>query len=318
MNPDQDLRELPQPSAGQLESQKPEAVILILADIRGYTRYMTPNAKTLAHSQAIITELVETIIQQVDMPLEVAKLEGDAVFLFGRKAVAPEAWAEMRRHIGEWLLTLFNAFAEKLAEWGCSNTCACGPCRNLAQLRLKLIVHSGEALFHRVARFEELAGVDVILVHRLLKNSVPARQYLLLTEAAWRELEFPAEVVWSSGSEHYEDFDHVPTRVHLADGGQPPGAARQWAPSQGRVRAAVWLQLQLWRHSIGPALGWRPKRLAGTNHATAAARSRGFALAMLMLTPLLLPAGLLVAVAHSILVENRASRKEEPCTSTHS
>ena len=38
---------------------QPEAVLLIIADISGYTRYMTANAKTLAHSQTIITELVK-------------------------------------------------------------------------------------------------------------------------------------------------------------------------------------------------------------------------------------------------------------------
>ncbi len=38
-----------------------EPVLLIIADISGYTRYMTANAKTLAHSQTIITELFKTI-----------------------------------------------------------------------------------------------------------------------------------------------------------------------------------------------------------------------------------------------------------------
>jgi len=37
---------------------KPEPVLLIIADISGYTRYMTANAKTLAHRRIIITELV--------------------------------------------------------------------------------------------------------------------------------------------------------------------------------------------------------------------------------------------------------------------
>ena len=57
----------------------PEPVVLIIADISGYTHYMTANAKTLAHSQTLITELVKTILVQVELPLKVAKLEGDAV-----------------------------------------------------------------------------------------------------------------------------------------------------------------------------------------------------------------------------------------------
>lgn len=55
----------------------PEPVLLIIADISGYTRYMTANAKTLAHGQTIITELIHAIVHQIELPLEVAKLEGD-------------------------------------------------------------------------------------------------------------------------------------------------------------------------------------------------------------------------------------------------
>ena len=72
----------------------PEPVLLIIADISGYTRYMTANAKTLAHSQTIITELVETIVKQSELPLEVSKLEGDAVFLYCRKLNGTPPWPE--------------------------------------------------------------------------------------------------------------------------------------------------------------------------------------------------------------------------------
>src|SRR5947208_12825941 len=87
---------------------KPEPVLLIIADISGYTRYMTANAKTLAHSQTIITELVKAIITIVELPLEVAKLEGDAVFLYCRKQNGARPWSETKRVIGEKLLTFFG------------------------------------------------------------------------------------------------------------------------------------------------------------------------------------------------------------------
>ena len=86
----------------------PEPVLLIIADISGYTRYMTANAKTLAHSQTIITELVKAIVQQIELPLEVAKLEGDAVFLFCRKQSGSRPWPEMKRIIGDKLFAFFQ------------------------------------------------------------------------------------------------------------------------------------------------------------------------------------------------------------------
>src|SRR5262245_51586540 len=100
-------------SSGMSESPAPDApepVLLIIADISGYTRYMTANAKTLAHSHTIITELVKAIIQAVELPLEVAKLEGDAVFLFCRKNKEAQPWLEIQRVIGQKLLTFFDSF----------------------------------------------------------------------------------------------------------------------------------------------------------------------------------------------------------------
>ncbi len=54
---------------------------------------------------------------------------------------------------------------------------------------MKLVMHTGEALIHRIKNFEELSGSDVILVHRLLKNSVSAKEYVLMTAETYSQLE---------------------------------------------------------------------------------------------------------------------------------
>jgi hypothetical protein len=43
----------------------------------------------------------------------------------------------------------------------------------------KLVGHLGEAAAQRIKNLTELAGVDVILVHRMLKNDVPVPEYML-------------------------------------------------------------------------------------------------------------------------------------------
>ena len=57
----------------------------------------------------------------------------------------------------------------------------------MPRLDLKLIAHSGRFRRQRLAGGEELVGRDVILVHRLLKNTLgfagPASGYLLMTAA---------------------------------------------------------------------------------------------------------------------------------------
>ena len=173
---------------------KERRVILIIADISGYTRFMMSNKTTLVHSQVIITELTKTIIKQIEIPLEVSKLEGDAVFLYAVKGESESAWEEIKKEIGEKLLRFLEVFSEKVVELSESNICDCNACNNINKLRLKIVVHSGEALFYRIDRFYELSGMDVIIVHRLLKNSVKSDQYLLMTEPAYTEIEFPEEI----------------------------------------------------------------------------------------------------------------------------
>ncbi|MCI0602795.1 DUF2652 domain-containing protein [bacterium] len=187
-------------------------VVLIIADISGYTRYMLANRRDLEHGQSVITELIKTIIKEVEIPLEVSKLEGDAVFMY---AIEGEAWNREKKLIGDRLPRFFHAFRARLDELKGSTDCICGACANIDKLRLKLIVHAGEAIFYEIAGFTELSGVDVIIVHRLLKNSVSSNQYILITEQALDELEVPSELVVYPNYEEYPEIGRIKTYVHF-------------------------------------------------------------------------------------------------------
>jgi class 3 adenylate cyclase len=189
-------------------------VVLIIADISGYTRFMVSNQQTLQHAQVIITELIQVIIRQVEIPLEIAKLEGDAVFLYALKDQSQTAWDSVRRQIGEKLIGFFEAFAAKIRELDQSNLCPCTACQHIDQLRLKAIVHSGQALFYTIGSFQELSGVDVILVHRLLKNTVASDQYILMTESAYRDVAFPQQIRVTEGHEVYGNIGRVKTYTY--------------------------------------------------------------------------------------------------------
>ena len=273
----------------------PELVLLIIADISGYTRYMTANAKTLAHSQTIITELVKAIIKQVELPIEVGKLEGDAVFLFCRKQNSSKPWLEAKRVIGEKLLTFFRMFSEKVGELSRSTTCTCNACTHIDKLRLKVVVHSGEALFYHVFNFLELAGVDVIIIHRLLKNSITADQYLLLTEAAQQDLEFAGQIPLVSGSETYDDIGRIRTLVYLPDGLPAAAAPRTETSFPNRFGKSWKLFCKLWFAPFAPK-----QRL---NHVTSDASlvgRIGFALLTVLLAPIYLPLGTMFVLFHAL------------------
>jgi hypothetical protein len=153
-------------------------VLLLIADIGGYTRFMSYTRTNLAHSQQIVAGLLEALIDAAEGTFEVAKLEGDAAFFY-RELKRDLPSAEEAEAV---LARMRYAFKRKLEDKQLNNVCSCEGCTNVDQLTLKFVVHTGEVAFQKVKHFVELAGVDVIIVHRMLKNDVPIKEYVLMTE----------------------------------------------------------------------------------------------------------------------------------------
>jgi hypothetical protein len=155
---------------------------LVIVDISGYTAFINERQTSLLHAEQIITELMESVIDRASHPLVVNKLEGDAALLYGEVAAGDRAGA---RDVLAQVKAFFPAFSACLGRQREARAhCVCDACTGIERLRLKAFVHEGELAVKQVRQFEELAGEEVILVHRLLKNHVPRREYVLLTEAA--------------------------------------------------------------------------------------------------------------------------------------
>lgn len=183
-------------------------LILVLADISGYSTFMTSHKKALAHGQMIITELLQEIIREAENVLHVSKLEGDAVFFYAER----EGAGGRKDNMGETLLRFFDVFHGKLGDLKAFSMCTCDACINVDRLRLKVIAHSGEALFYNIGGFSELSGVDVILAHRLLKNSVQADEYILMTDLAHQDIPL-SQKPDMEGEETYDALD--PIKIHV-------------------------------------------------------------------------------------------------------
>jgi len=153
------------------------STFLLIADIAGYTRFMKLHRVSLAHAQDIVARLLETVIDAAQPALKLAKIEGDAAFFY-----AP---AEQRGASGATLAdrsrAIYRAFHAKAADLRANTLCPCDGCQQAGMLKLKFVGHVGDVAVQKVKRMTELAGVDVILVHRLLKNAVPVPEYLLMT-----------------------------------------------------------------------------------------------------------------------------------------
>jgi len=100
-------------------------VVLILADISGYTRFMIANTTTAVHAQMVTTKLLEEIIREAEIPLQVKEVEGDAVFLYALKFSDGVEWGETRRLIGRKLLSFFDAFARGILAASEFTLCSC-------------------------------------------------------------------------------------------------------------------------------------------------------------------------------------------------
>lgn len=196
-----------------MENQQKHVVILI-ADISGYTKFMTRKRKSLAHAQVIITELMTSLIDEIKIPLRIIEIEGDAIFFIGVEESELFPWEQMVAIISEKLPEFFNVFYTRLHDLLRSNMCHCNACEGASDLKLKIITHIGEAVFYDIASFSKLSGPDVILTHRLLKNSIEADEYLLMTETAFSAFNQYRKFDAVKKIENVNSFGKIPLFIH--------------------------------------------------------------------------------------------------------
>lgn len=150
-----------------------EQGLLFIPDISGFTEFI--NSVELYHSQHIIQELLEVLLDANQMELEVSEIEGDAI-LFYKMGASPDLSASY-----EQVEKMFRAFHKHLELYEQRRTCHCNACISAIHLSLKIIMHFGEFTEYKVKNFQKLIGRDIIVAHQLLKNDIPENEYWLVT-----------------------------------------------------------------------------------------------------------------------------------------
>ena len=114
---------------------------------------------------------------------DLIEIEGDAAFL-SRDADALDDGARLTA-ITEAAVAMHRAFhaERRMVEL---NLCPCASCTQTGELKLKFVAHVGEVAIQKIKRRRKLIGMDVIFVHRLLKNPVEVPEYVLLSEDLYR------------------------------------------------------------------------------------------------------------------------------------
>jgi hypothetical protein len=181
--------------------------ILLISDITGYTTFL--NSSELEHAQDTLRSLLELLVDHTSSPLIISRLEGDAVISY-----APRGSYLQGQTIVELIERTYLDFRRALDLMVLNTTCTCKACRNISNLDLKFFVHYGSFMLEPIHTYIELVGSDVILLHRLTKNSVVEKTgikaYVLYTQVAVDELgidEFAESM--HRHAETYEDFGEV-------------------------------------------------------------------------------------------------------------
>ncbi|MDF1696273.1 MAG: DUF2652 domain-containing protein [Saprospiraceae bacterium] len=148
--------------------------LLFLPDISGFTNFV--QTTEVEHSQHVISELLEVLIGANTQDLQLAEIEGDALFFYKEEEIP-----SLEKLLAQ-IETMFTAFHSHLKLLEKNRVCPCNACSSAPNLQLKIVAHSGELQFINVQDNRKPFGAQVIEVHRLMKNSVPSDNYVLLSQ----------------------------------------------------------------------------------------------------------------------------------------
>ncbi|MDP6934691.1 MAG: DUF2652 domain-containing protein, partial [Myxococcota bacterium] len=179
------------------------ATLLFLPDISGFTRFV--QSTEVSHSQHIIAELLELLIAANSIGLELAEIEGDALFFYREELPTKE---QLQAQI-EKMMTIFYSHLRNLEK---NRICPCKACVTAPVLDLKIIAHCGVVQFITVQDQRKPFGPEVIQAHRLMKNSVDSDRYVLLSRTVVDELSLDEDLGAQSrpyvkGCDTYDDVE---------------------------------------------------------------------------------------------------------------
>lgn len=190
--------------------------VIVLGDVSGYTGLVTQTE--LTHAQSIIQFLFDQIYAATGEKFIVNEIEGDAIFAYAVEPKDPQAllmatFAQLK----DYGHAFYHARLQLINKPADANPCNCRACRNVDKLSFKFIVHHGQFGINKVGPFVKLIGADVVLAHRLLKNSVPANEYVLLTEPTLNLLPSAVQKTFTPATEMIDKFGQVRIAYRIFD-----------------------------------------------------------------------------------------------------
>src|SRR6476620_8514449 len=119
-----------------MASNQTQSALLFMPDISGFTQFV--NETEIIHSQHIIKELLEILIESNQIDLQVGEIEGDAIFFY-KLCEKPGVKILLEQVEG-----MFTRFHQHLKLYDHRRICPCGASKTAVDLTLKVVAHFGE------------------------------------------------------------------------------------------------------------------------------------------------------------------------------
>ena len=181
-------------------------LFIIIVDISGYTNFIRLHKMSLLHAEKIIGELMESMLDEVELPVIAHEILGDAISLYALDDGSPDLADNIYKQLEKYFLAFHKREAYLLRECG---YCICEACNNVGELKIKAILHSGEAAFTKVHDIQKISGEDIIISHRLLKNSIASDEYILVTNSFLERCHSFDKTDFKKHVEHYDGLGAV-------------------------------------------------------------------------------------------------------------
>ena len=157
--------------------------LLFIPDISGFTNFV--QTTEVEHSQHVISELLEVLIDANTQEMRLAEIEGDALFFYKEEELPSQ------EKLLAQIETMFTAFYSHLKLLETNRICPCNACASAPKLQLKIVAHCGNLQFIEVKENRKPFGQEVIEAHRLLKNSIDSENYTLISKELASTIELP-------------------------------------------------------------------------------------------------------------------------------
>ena len=184
---------------------KSKPTLIFIPDISGFTEFMS--SADPEHSNQLIPALLNKIIYSNKINLKVSEIEGDAVFFFKNDGLPP--FEDLIEQCEQFYLEFYKKLKQMKS---LPETKSEGKLQDI--LGLKIIIHFGdEVRTVQIGNSIKLMGEDVITAHKLLKNSISEKEYLLISNDLLNQYDentnFQDSIDWDQLKTGKNSYPHI-------------------------------------------------------------------------------------------------------------